>query len=104
MLSKTKRVFTTHLPVLCSIASRNYYNGKVEGVETFITICAADEGGGMEIYMTQQEYESKLDLIRLQINTLTNELWNISENQNCFSSKNKLQEKIISDILYGYGK
>ena len=54
--------------------------------------------------MTQEEYEFKLDLIRLQINTLTNELWNISENQNFFPSKNKLQEQIISDILYGYGK
>lgn len=54
--------------------------------------------------MTQQEYESKLDLIRLQINALTNELWNISENQKCFSSKNRLQEQIICDILYGYEK
>lgn len=51
MLSKTKKVFTTYLPVLCSIASRNYYNGNVEVVEAFITICAAGEGGGMEITM-----------------------------------------------------
>ena len=42
MLSKTKKVFTTYLPVLCSIASRSYYIGKVEVVETFITICAAN--------------------------------------------------------------
>ena len=53
MLSKTKKVFTTYLPVLCSIASRNYYNGNVEVVEAFITICAAGEGGGMEITMSK---------------------------------------------------
>ena len=37
--------------MLCSIASRFYYRHSVEEVDTFITICAASEGGGMEINM-----------------------------------------------------
>jgi len=48
MLYKTKRVFTTYLPVLCSIASKNDSNRKVEVVETFNTIYTANE---MEITM-----------------------------------------------------
>ena len=38
MLSKTKKVFTTHLTVLCSVALyKLFYNTTL----TFITICAA---------------------------------------------------------------
>ena len=40
---KLKKVFTTHLPVLCSIASfKNYFISNTENGKTFITICAAN--------------------------------------------------------------
>ena len=52
MLSKTKKVITTPPPVLCSIASCNYYFTEVEDCEYFhYYLCRQLKGGGMEIKM-----------------------------------------------------
>ena len=52
MLSKTKKVITTSPPVLCSIASCNYYFTEVEDCEYFhYYLCRQLKGGGMEIKM-----------------------------------------------------
>lgn len=62
MLSKKMKVFTIHLPVFWSIASRSY-SVKEEEVKTFITIWATDFGSRMEIIMKEcikKEYVSKI--------------------------------------------
>ena len=52
MLSKTKKVFTTPLPVLCSIASYSYFTRKVRSWKIFhYYLCRRLKGGGMEIIM-----------------------------------------------------
>ena len=72
MLSKTKKVITTPPPVLCSIASCNYYFTEVEDCEYFhYYLCRQLKGGGMEIKMTitvagnKKEYEEGLTVAAL---------------------------------------
>ena len=56
MLSKTKKVITTPPPVLCSIASCNYYFTEVEDCEYFhYYLCRQLKGGGMEIKMKKMK-------------------------------------------------
>ena len=54
MLSKTKKVITTHLIVLCSVASRKLFYSIAWRVGTLsLQFVPPAEGGGMEIIMTQ---------------------------------------------------
>ena len=53
MLSKTKKVITTHPPVLCSVASCKLFYSTVERVGTLsLLFVPPAKGGGMEISMT----------------------------------------------------
>ena len=52
MLSKTKKVITTHPPVLCSVASCKLFYSTVERVGTLsLLFVPPAKGGGMEISM-----------------------------------------------------
>ena len=52
MLSKTKKVITTHLIVLCSVASRKLFYSTALRVGTLsLLFVPPAEGGGMEINM-----------------------------------------------------
>jgi hypothetical protein len=51
MLSRTKKVFTTYLPVLCSIASYKLFYSTKGSVETLSLLFVPPFGGGMEIKM-----------------------------------------------------
>jgi hypothetical protein len=51
MLSKTKKVFTTPPPVLCSIASYKLFYSTKGRVETLSLLFVSPLGGGMEIKM-----------------------------------------------------
>ena len=52
MLSKTKKVITTHLIVLCSVASRKLFYSIAWRVGTLsLQFVPPAEGGGMEIIM-----------------------------------------------------
>ena len=52
MLSKTKKVITTHLIVLCSVASRKLFYSTAYRVGTLsLLFVPPAEGGGMEIFM-----------------------------------------------------
>jgi hypothetical protein len=51
MLSKTKKVFTTPPPVLCSIASYKLFYSTKGSVEILSLLFVPPLGGGMEIDM-----------------------------------------------------
>ena len=54
MLSKTKKVFTTPPPVLCSIASYKIFYSTEKKFKIFhYYLCRQLKGGGMEISMTE---------------------------------------------------
>ena len=55
MLSKTKKVITTHLIVLCSVASRKLFYSIAWRVGTLsLQFVPPAEGGGMEIIMNKK--------------------------------------------------
>ena len=56
MLSKTKKVITTHLIVLCSVASRKLFYSIAWRVGTLsLQFVPPAEGGGMEIIMSKAD-------------------------------------------------
>ncbi|MBQ4523373.1 MAG: hypothetical protein IJA10_10570 [Lachnospiraceae bacterium] len=52
--------------------------------------------------MDEKQYILKLTQIRESISSLVNELWEDTENKECFMNKDELQKQVIEDIITGY--
>ena len=94
MLSKTKKVITTHLIVLCSVASRKLFYSIAWRVGTLsLQFVPPAEGGGMEIIM-------QIIPMRALKDTVDIERRRSEENGPIFVTKNGYGRLVVMDIEY----
>ena len=94
MLSKTKKVITTHLIVLCSVASRKLFYSIAWRVGTLsLQFVPPAEGGGMEIIMQIIPMRALKDTVDIERRCS-------EENGPVFVTKNDYGRLVVMDIEY----
>ena len=94
MLSKTKKVITTHLIVLCSVASRKLFYSIAWRVGTLsLQFVPPAEGGGMEIIMQIIPMRALKDTVDIERRCS-------EENDPIFVTKNGYGRLVVMDIEY----
>ena len=103
MLSKTKKVITTHLIVLCSVASRKLFYSIAWRVGTLsLQFVPPAEGGGMEIIMIYllEDDENIRELVCYSLNVTGNEAEGFAAPSEFWRAVSEnLPELVILDVM-----